>query len=67
MKRRPIDYVEYEKDHRKRYQHCHVHGTRLVLLHGGRHLPEGLDFHLQQNDGILKKCAKHEEDAANHP
>ena len=67
MKSRPIDNVENEEDDRERYEHCNVHGTGLVFLHGGRQLSKRFDLHLEQNDCILEESAEDEKDAANHP
>lgn len=67
MKSRPIDNVENEEDDRERYEHCHVHGTSLILLHGSCQFPKRFNLHLQQDDCVLKQSSKDEKDAANHP
>ena len=63
----PIDNVENEEDARKGDEHCHVHGTSFIFLHGSCQFSKSFDFHLEQDDCVFKQSAKHKKDAANHP
>ena len=67
MERRPVGNVEYEEDDREGDEHGHVQLAGLVFLQRGHDLAEGLDLHLEQDDGVLEERAKDEEDAADDP
>ena len=63
----PVCDVEDKKNDGERNEHGHVELAGLVLGAGGGQLPECLDLHLQEDDGILEEGAEHEEDAADDP
>ena len=63
----PVRNVEYEENDGKRDEDGHVQLAGLVFLQRGHDLAEGLDLHLEQDDGVLEERAKDEEDAADDP
>ena len=67
MEGRPVGNVEDEEDDGEGDEDGHVHLAGLVLLERGGELAEGLDLHLQQDDGVLEERAEDEEDAADDP